>query len=118
VELGTGGRSVRENVWAFDQVLGEVAPSVVEGTWVKNDAEVALGSKTMEELVGTPLGVAAGRWAWTAFADGLGVVPEAVVPAAIAVTIAAVTLVAANLVSAMPGYRAARTQSARALRAE
>ena len=33
-------------------------------------------------LIGIPLGVAAGRWAWTAFAREIGVVPAPVLPAA------------------------------------
>src|SRR5439155_3482537 len=31
-------------------------------------------------LLGVPLGIAAGRWAWRFFADQVGVVPESVVP--------------------------------------
>ena len=30
--------------------------------------------------VGVPLGIAAGRWAWTSFANSIGVVPTPVVP--------------------------------------
>ena len=31
-------------------------------------------------IVGVPLGIAAGRWAWISFAASLGVVPVTVVP--------------------------------------
>jgi predicted lysophospholipase L1 biosynthesis ABC-type transport system permease subunit len=69
-------------------------------------------------LVGLPLGVAAGRFAWNLFADDLGVVPEAVVPAAPTLLIVPATLVLANLIAAIPGRMAARTRPALALRAE
>src|SRR5208282_5859533 len=32
-------------------------------------------------IVGVPLGIAGGRWAWTSFASAIGVVPSTVVPA-------------------------------------
>jgi predicted lysophospholipase L1 biosynthesis ABC-type transport system permease subunit len=68
--------------------------------------------------VGLPLGLAAGRWAWTLFADQLGVIPEptaAVVSSLIAIPAA---LVLANLVAAVPGRLAARTRPAQVLRTE
>jgi ABC-type antimicrobial peptide transport system permease subunit len=70
-------------------------------------------------LVGLPLGVAAGRWAWALFADKLGVVAEPVVsfPYGL-ILVAAIALVLANMVVAPPGRSAARTRPAVALRSE
>ncbi len=69
-------------------------------------------------LVGLPLGIAAGRWLWLAFARQLSVVPAVTVPAASLALIAAAALVLANLVAALPGRAAARTPAAATLRAE
>jgi predicted lysophospholipase L1 biosynthesis ABC-type transport system permease subunit len=69
-------------------------------------------------MIGLPLGLAAGRWAWTLFADELGVIPEpalAVVASLVAVPAA---LLLANLVAAIPGRLAARTRPAQVLRTE
>jgi FtsX-like permease family len=69
-------------------------------------------------VIGVPLGVAAGRWLWLAFARELSAVPDPVVPT-VSIALAAVTaLVLANLVAALPGLRAARTPTAEVLRAE
>jgi ABC-type lipoprotein release transport system permease subunit len=69
-------------------------------------------------LVGLPLGIAAGRWAWILVADRLGVVPVSVVPAMVLTLVALTTVLAANLVAAVPAWMAARTRPAIALRAE
>jgi ABC-type lipoprotein release transport system permease subunit len=69
-------------------------------------------------LVGLPLGVAAGRWAWMPVADRLGVVPVSVVPALVLTVVALTTVLAANLVAAVPAWMAARTRLAIVLRAE
>ena len=69
-------------------------------------------------LVGVPLGIATGRWAWMLFAEGLGVVAVPRVPAiAIAVTVA-VAILAANVIAAGPAQFAARTKPALVLRSE
>jgi ABC-type lipoprotein release transport system permease subunit len=69
-------------------------------------------------LIGVPLGIAVGRWSWTLFANGLGVVAVPRVPAvAIALTVAA-ALVVANLIAAAPAQLAARTRPALVLRSE
>jgi FtsX-like permease family len=69
-------------------------------------------------LVGVPLGVATGRWAWMLFADGLGVVAVPRVPTiAIAVTVA-VAILAANVIAAGPAQFAARTKPALVFRSE
>jgi ABC-type antimicrobial peptide transport system permease subunit len=69
-------------------------------------------------VVGTPLGIAAGRVLWLLFAHQLSAVAEPVVPTALIVIVAASTLVVANLVAALPGRLAARTPTAMLLRAE
>ncbi len=69
-------------------------------------------------LIGVPLGIAGGRWAWTAFADEIGVVPAPVVPAA-ALAIGVLALVAiGNILATWPAGTAARTSPARLLRSE
>ena len=69
-------------------------------------------------LVGLPIGVALGRWAWTLFAEDLGVVPEPVTPLWPVLLVVPATLLLANLVAALPGRIAAKTQPALVLRAE
>jgi hypothetical protein len=69
-------------------------------------------------VVGTPLGIAAGRWAWQAFAGSLGVAPGTVVPVLLLAAGAAALTVAANLLAFVPAAVAARTAPASALRAE
>jgi ABC-type lipoprotein release transport system permease subunit len=69
-------------------------------------------------VVGLPIGVAAGRWAWRVFADQLGIVYVPVVPALLVVALVPATLIVANLVAAIPGYLAARTPAAAVLRSE
>jgi hypothetical protein len=66
--------------------------------------------------VGVPLGIAAGRWAWAAFAGSLGAVPVTEVP--LATLALGVLLLAAvgNLLTAIPAAIAARTRSAVLLR--
>jgi ABC-type lipoprotein release transport system permease subunit len=65
-----------------------------------------------------PLGVAAGRWLWLAFARELSAVPDPVIPVGSIALAAVAALVLANLVAALPGRQAARTPAAEALRAE
>jgi ABC-type lipoprotein release transport system permease subunit len=69
-------------------------------------------------VVGVPLGIVAGRWAWRVFADGLGVVYEPVVPVLLLLAIVPAALLLANVVAAVPGYLAARTKPATVLRSE
>jgi predicted lysophospholipase L1 biosynthesis ABC-type transport system permease subunit len=67
--------------------------------------------------VGVPLGIAAGRWAWAAFAGSLGVAPVTVVPGLALVAGAGGLLLAGNLLAAIPATVAARTRPAALLRA-
>ena len=69
-------------------------------------------------LVGGPLGVAAGHWAWAAFASSLGAVPVTVVPLPALLAAFLALLVAGNLLAAGPGAAAARTRPAAVLRTE
>jgi putative ABC transport system permease protein len=69
-------------------------------------------------VAGVPLGVAAGHWAWAAFATSLGAVPVTVVPVPALLAGFAVLLMAGNLLAAVPGAVAARTPPAVMLRAE
>jgi predicted lysophospholipase L1 biosynthesis ABC-type transport system permease subunit len=69
-------------------------------------------------LIGVPLGVAAGRWAWASFVGSVGAVPVSVVPVTALILGVAALLAAGNLLAAIPAAIAARTAPAAALRAE
>ena len=66
---------------------------------------------------GIPLGIAAGHWAWAAFAGSLGVAPVTVVPGLALAAGAGGLLLAGNLLAAIPATVAARTRPAALLRA-
>lgn len=69
-------------------------------------------------IVGLPLGIAAGRWAWNGFARDLGVVAAPVSPILALALVVPAALLVANAVAALPARAAARTQPAVALRSE
>ena len=69
-------------------------------------------------LVGLPLGLGIGRFAWNVFAEDLGVVPEAITPVGLTALVAPATIVLANLIAVLPAQNAARTRPALVLRAE
>jgi ABC-type lipoprotein release transport system permease subunit len=69
-------------------------------------------------VVGIPIGIAAGRWAWTLFARQLGVAAEPVAGWWAVLLAIPATGVVANVVAAIPGRAAARMQPAAALRSE
>jgi len=69
-------------------------------------------------LIGVPVGAAAGRWAWTVFADQQGLVSDPVIPMLSLLLLLPGALLAGNLVAAIPGRIAARTSPAIVLRAE
>ena len=69
-------------------------------------------------LAGVPLGIAVGRWGWSAVANQLGVASQPVVPVTLVILTVAGTLVAANALAAFPALLAARTRPAEILRAE
>jgi putative ABC transport system permease protein len=68
--------------------------------------------------VGVPIGVAGGRWAWIAVANGLGVVPSPSVPVLLVLGLIPAAAVVANLIAAAPAASAGRVSPATALRAE
>ena len=68
-------------------------------------------------VIGLPLGVAAGRWAWTLLARGFAIEPVPVISAFVLLSVPAVLLMA-NVVAAVPARAAARTQPAVVLRTE
>jgi hypothetical protein len=69
-------------------------------------------------VVGAPLGIATGHWAWRAFAGSLGVAPVTVVPVLLLAAGGAALIVAGNLLAFVPAAVAARTPPASVLRAE
>jgi hypothetical protein len=69
-------------------------------------------------VVGVPLGIAVGRWAWRLVANSLGVVPEPVMPRSGLLVVAGGALLAANLIAAGPGWVAGRLRPALVLRSE
>jgi hypothetical protein len=69
-------------------------------------------------VIGAPLGVLVGRWAWRSFAGSLGAVPVTVVPALVLVLGLVALLVAGNLLASAPATVAARTRPAAWLRAQ
>jgi ABC-type antimicrobial peptide transport system permease subunit len=69
-------------------------------------------------LIGLPLGILAGRWAWAYFANAAGVPADATVPLTAVLLAIPVTLLIANLIAAWPGWTAARLRPALVLRTE
>ena len=69
-------------------------------------------------VLGVPLGVAAGRVVWNAFASNLGVVADPVVMVWALASIAVGTLVVANLLAVGPTLVASRAKAASLLKAE
>lgn len=77
----------------------------------------ALTLVSMALLVGVPLGVVVGRWAWVTLADQLGVLPVAVIPGLALLLLIPITLVIAVALAFFPARLAARTPAASVLRA-
>ncbi len=73
---------------------------------------------TIGIVLGVPLGIAAGRLVWNAFASNLGVMADPVVTAWVVAAIAAGTLLVANLLAVGPAWVASRTRAASLLKAE
>jgi predicted lysophospholipase L1 biosynthesis ABC-type transport system permease subunit len=68
-------------------------------------------------VVGLPLGLLAGRWAWILFAGHVAILPAPVISPMTLLAIPAVRLLA-NAIAAIPARTAARTQAAVVLRTE
>ena len=69
-------------------------------------------------LIGLPLGILAGRWAWAYFAAAAGAPADASVPLTTVLLAIPVTIALANLIAAWPGWTAARLRPALVLRTE
>jgi ABC-type antimicrobial peptide transport system permease subunit len=69
-------------------------------------------------LIGIPLGIVAGRWAWAVFANTAGVSTQPSVPLALVLVAIPATLLLANVIAAWPGRTAARLRPATVLRTE
>ena len=69
-------------------------------------------------LIGVPLGLLAGRWAWGLFASSAGLAPAASIPVALVLLIIPATVALAALIAPGPGRAAARVRAAVVLRAE
>jgi hypothetical protein len=109
--LVTSGRRRRRDL-AVLKTLGFVRRQV--------SATVAWQATTLAALallVGLPLGVAAGRWAWLLVNAGLGSGAGPVTPVPVLAVVPATVLVA-NLVAALPARAAAATRPAVVLRSE
>jgi hypothetical protein len=78
----------------------------------------AIALATAALLVGVPLGLLAGRWAWLLFAGSAGVGSQADVPVPLVLLVIPVTLVLAVLLAVVPGWTAARIRPALILRSE
>jgi ABC-type antimicrobial peptide transport system permease subunit len=69
-------------------------------------------------VIGVPLGIAVGNWAWTTFANSIGVVPSSAVPTTALLAGIAALLVAGNLLALWPAQLAARIAPATTFRTE
>jgi len=69
-------------------------------------------------VVGIPLGIAAGRWLWTVFANQLGVIPAPVVRQPQVLLAIPAALLLANVIALLAGSAAARARPALVLRSE
>ena len=69
-------------------------------------------------LVGVPIGLAVGRFAWNVFAHDLGVAADPVTPLGLSVVVIPAAVLLANAIAAIPARAAAATHPDRVLRAE
>jgi hypothetical protein len=103
----------RRRELAILKTLGFTRAQVVTAVGWQATTVAAIGL-----LIGLPLGLGIGRFAWNVFAQDLGVVPEAVTPIGLIALVVPATILLANLIAALPAQAAARTQPALVLRAE
>jgi FtsX-like permease family len=69
-------------------------------------------------LIGLPLGIALGRWAWALFATALGIAGDTVTPVTIILLMVPASVLAANTIAFWPARTAARLSPAEILHAE
>ena len=69
-------------------------------------------------VVGLPLGVAIGRWAWNVVTPGIGSVSPAIVSTVAVAAVVPAALLLANLIAAWPAWVAARVAPAVVMRSE
>ena len=69
-------------------------------------------------VVGVPVGLVVGRWAWVLVADGVGVANDPRIPITVVAFVVPLALFAVNLVGAPFAARATRVPAAVALRTE
>ncbi len=102
---------------AFPRYLASHGYDAIEG-----DRAIVFWQATTVAVValaaGIPLGIAAGRAIWRAFAISLEVVPVPVVQAWLIVALAAGALTAANALAAVPAMSVARSRPGPLLRTE
>jgi FtsX-like permease family len=103
----------RRRELAILKTLGFTRSQVVAAVAAQATTIAAIGL-----LVGLPLGLGIGRFAWNVFAEDLGVVPEAVTPIGLSALVVPATILLSNLIAVLPAQAAARTQPALVLRAE
>jgi hypothetical protein len=88
--------------------------SQVWATLLAQSTLIALGALA----IGLPLGVAIGRWSWSTWARGIGVVDAAVTPVAFLALVVPVALAATILTTIGPARRASHLPVAETLRSE
>lgn len=126
ITLGEGAAVSPEGYQRLSPASSEELPFLVRFVpGADRDAALASLSEDLKELpmtaallIGLPIGAAAGRWGWTAFAGQLGVLPEPIVPLVPALIAVPASLVLANLIGMPFGRTAARTSAAAILRSE
>jgi ABC-type antimicrobial peptide transport system permease subunit len=103
----------RRRDFAILKILGLLRSQVVAVTAWQVTTLTAAGL-----LVGLPLGVAGGRWAWSLFAGEVGLPAGAITPLALVLLIVPAAVLAGNVVTLPSGRRSARLSPAAVLRSE
>jgi ABC-type antimicrobial peptide transport system permease subunit len=69
-------------------------------------------------IVGIPIGIIAGGWAWTVVASSIGSTSPPQIPAVVIALMVPATIVFCNLIAAAPGWAAARIPPAVVMRSD